>query len=332
MVDDLALLNAARGGDEAAFRTLVTPFRRELRAHCYRMAGSLDQADDLLQDSLLRAWRGLTAFEGRSTLRTWLYRVTTSACVDALQNKSARMLVTDRGAPADADSAISAPEMDVWIGPCSAALYEDTAPSPEARYGAKESVALAFLAALQLLPARQRAVLLICDVVGWSAQECAGLLEMSVASVNSALQRARETLETRAARWQPKLPEEPTVRTLLARYVAAWESADVPALVALLHQEATLAMPPLPFWLRGRDAIGHSIAGMVLTPEARGVFRLVITEANGMPALAAYQRDGDGYRAFALHVLELTHASHIDSITAFLDPSVFPRLDLPMRI
>jgi RNA polymerase sigma-70 factor (ECF subfamily) len=331
MRDDDEILAAARDGDEEAFRSLVALHRRELRAYCYRMSGSLDDADDLLQETLLRAWRGLPAFAERSSLRTWLYRVAWSACADALQSKSARMLAVDRGPPSDPQDPMPPPEPDGWIGPCPASLYATGAASPEARYSEKESVALAFLAALQLLVPKQRATLLACDVLGWSAQECAEMLGASVASVNSALQRARETLESRAARWRPKLPDEHTTRTLLAKYVQAWERADVPALVLLLHEDASLAMPPLPLWLRGRRAIGESLAAMVLRPEARQAFRFLRTEANGLPALAAYRRGAEGFEAMALHVLSLD-ADGIDTITAFLDPRLFAGFGLPSRL
>jgi RNA polymerase sigma-70 factor (ECF subfamily) len=243
-----------------------------------------------------------------------------------------RKLSIDMGPPAQPEDPIPPPKLEGWIGPCPASLYEGVTATPEARYGARESVGLAFLAALQLLPARQRATLLACDVLGWSAQECADMLQSSVASVNSSLQRARETLESRAGQWRPALPEEAVTRDLLARYVQAWERADVPALVSILHEEATLAMPPLPIWLRGPRAIGQSIGAMVLTPEASGMFRLVVTEANGVPALAAYRRQGgDTYEPFALHLLSLT-GDRIGAVTAFLDPGLFGKFDLPPRL
>jgi RNA polymerase sigma-70 factor (ECF subfamily) len=187
-----------------------------------------------------------------------------------------------------------------WIGPCPAALYADEASSPEAKYTARESVAFAFLAALQLLPPRQRAALIARDVLGWSAEECAEMLSTSVASANSALQRARDTLEERSARWRPRVPETGDARDLLARYVEAWEKADVGSLAALLHEEATLAMPPLPMWLRGADDIVASIGAMVLTPDARGAF---------------------------LHVVE-SSGGKIVEVTAFLDPRVLGAFDL----
>jgi len=331
MSDADIMFAAARAGDEGAFRGLVAPHLRELRAYCYRMAGSVDEADDLLQDSLVRAWRGLASFEGRASVRTWLYRVTWSACIDALERRPTRKLAVDAGPPSDPRDPMPPPEPDGWIGPCPASLYADAA-SPEARISQRESVALAFLAALQLLAPKQRATLLACDVLGWSAAECAELLGASTASVNSALQRARETLEGRAARWRPALPDEQTTRTLLARYVQAWEQADVTALVSLLREDATLAMPPLPLWLLGPRAIGESIGAMVLVPAARGAFRFVHTEANGLPALAAYaRREGDAFEPVALHVLSL-EGDRVTAITAFMDPRMYASFELPARL
>jgi len=318
-------LLAAQAGDEDAFRRLVAPFRRELAAHCYRMAGGLHDAEDLLQESLLRAWRALPGFGERASLRTWLYRVTTSACLDALERKGPRLLPMDLGPP----NGPMAPPRDepVWLEPCPPSFYADVTPSPEARYSARESVAFAFLVAVQRLPPRQRAVLLLRDVLGYAADECAALLEMSVAAANSALQRARETLPGAAA--QPRPPADGATRALLERYVRAWEQADVSALVALLHDEATLTMPPLPAWVRGARAIGASLAAMVLTPDARGRFRFEPTEANGLPALAAYDRTAGGaWRAASLHVIDV-EGDRIAGITAFVDPSLFAPLGLP---
>jgi RNA polymerase sigma-70 factor, ECF subfamily len=326
---DEVTLKAAQRGDEAAFARLLTPYRRELRAHCYRMSGSLADADDLVQESLLRAWKGLSRFEGRADLRTWLYRVTTNVCLDALDKKSARLLPMELGPAAGPGDPIGPPRLEpVWLGPCPRELYETAEPSPEARVAARESVTLAFLVALQLLPAKQRVVLILRDVVGWEAAECAELLELSVAAVNSALQRARETLAARATKVSPTIDDADT-SALLSRYVEAWELADVNALVALLHEDATLAMPPLPQWIAGASAIGASIGAMVFGPAGPGAFKLVRTEANGQPALAAYQRDRDSgeLRATALHVLELRQG-RIDAITAFLDPSLFPAFGL----
>jgi RNA polymerase sigma-70 factor (ECF subfamily) len=330
-------LRAAREGDSGAFGRLVAPHRRELRAHCYRMSGSLHDADDLLQESLLRAWKGLATFEGRSSLRTWLYRVTTNACLDALERKSARVLPKGLGPPAAKGEAVLPPRMEpIWLEPCPAELYadDDVGRSPEARYEQRESMTLAFLVALQLLPPKQRAVLILRDVLGWEASECATLLDLSVASVNSALQRARETLASKAAgeRAAPRAPDL-EVTALLARYVEAWEHADVGRLVSLLHEDATLVMPPIPTWIAGARSIGDAIGAMVFGPAGAGAFRMVRTEANGRPALATYQRDRETgeLRASSIHVLEV-HDGRITSIDAFLDGSLFPRFGLPATL
>jgi len=332
MVDD-AVLKSAQNGDEHAFARLVAPYRRELRAHCYRMAGSLHDADDLMQDSLLRAWKGLPRFEGRSDLRTWLYKVTTRACLDSLELRSARVLPKQLGPAVGPNDTMGAPRTDpIWLEPCPAELYQDTTLSPEAQLGQRQSVALALLVALQRLPAKQRVVLILRDVVDWEAAECAQLLDLSVAACNSALQRARETLEAETA---PSVDHrnrdlDDKTAALLLRYVAAWERADTSQLVALLHEDATLAMPPISEWLQGSAAIGASIAAMVFQPAGPGAFRLVACEANGQPAFAAYQRDpstGD-LRAAALHLLEVRD-DRIAGILAFLDPSLFGAFGLP---
>lgn len=334
--DPARLLQSAQRGDETAFRRLVEPHRRSLLGLCYRMSGSLHDAEELLQDSLLRAWRGLASFEQRASLRTWLYRITTHACLDALEKKQrARVLPQDLG---PANGAMSPPRLDdIWLEPAPAPLWmadDDAsggaAASPEVTVTNRESVTLAFLVALQRLPPKQRATLLLRDVVGYDAKECAELLETSVASVNSALQRARETLSDAKA----PLLDEPSdeTRALLSRYVTAWESADVEQLVSLLREDATLAMPPIPTWIEGAQQIGASLRAMVLPATrpagAAAVFKLVATEANGVPAFAAYARGDDGvYRASALHLVEI-HGGRVARITAFVDPSLFPLFGL----
>lgn len=328
--EDATALSAARSGDGGAFERMVQPYLRELRAHCYRMAGTLGDADDLLQESLVRAWRGLAGFEGRSSLRTWLYRVTTHACLDALDKRGPRTLPYELAPPIEAGVAMRAASEDpIWIGP-----FPDEAagpPSPEARYRGRESVALAFLVALQLLPASQRAVLILRDVVGLPAAECAELLDLSVAAANSALQRARDTLAAKAPSLsaEPAPIDDPRTAELLARYVEAWEHADVSRLVELLHEDAILAMPPLPDWLSGARAIGASIGEMVFRAAGPGAFRFERTSANGQPALAAWQRVGSGAFAPAgLHLLSI-RSGKIAAIVAFLDPTLPPRFVAP---
>jgi RNA polymerase sigma-70 factor (ECF subfamily) len=311
--------------DEGAFRTLIEPYQRELRAYCYRMAGSIDDADDLLQDSLLRAWRGLPGFEARASVRTWLYRVTTTTCLDRLKHRTAKKRAEDSGSAARPEDPIPPPEPDAWLGPCPASIYVD---SPAARYSARESVSFAFLAALQLLPPKQRATLIACDVVGWTVSECAELLDATADSIESALRRARETIAARAPTWTPSVPTEAATRTLLARYLEAWDRADAQALIAVLHEDAILTMPPLPVWLHGIQPIVGSIAAMVFAGCAPGTFRAVATEANGLPAFGVYKRDAAGaFAPYALQVLAVD-GEHVRGLTAFLDTRVFAAFGL----
>ena len=319
-------LDQARRGDERAFRAVVAPYERELRAFCYRMSGSLADTDDLMQDVWLRAWRGLPTFESRASLRTWLYRVASSACIDRLKGRAARKRAEDVG-PA-AHSRDPMPDAgDDWIGPCPPSVYADDAPSPEARYRAKESVTFAFLAALQMLPPKQRATLVGCDVLGFSAEECADMLETTSTSVHSALARARETVAARRPQWTPTAsPAE--VRELVDRYVDAWNRGDGKALVALLHDDATMSMPPIPVWLSGARSIVDALETMVFASCAPDSFRALHTEANGLPALALFRQAADGtFAPYALHVLAFDDGK-LRSLTAFLDTRVFAPFDL----
>jgi RNA polymerase sigma-70 factor (ECF subfamily) len=307
------------------------PHRRELQAHCYRMLGSLHDAEDLAQEALLRAWNRRHTFAGHSSFRTWLHRIATNACLDVLEQRPARALPAHLAPPSRLEDPMGPPREDpIWMTPAPDALLEID-PGPEARVSTRESVALAFLVALQTLPPRQRAVLLFRDVLGWQASEVAEAVEMSVAAVNSALQRARETLEaTRRAQegvMKPVLDE--SARTLLGQYIAAWEAADHSSLVALLHEEVTLAMPPLPTWYRGRHDVGGFLGGL-LAGEARGRFRVLPTLANGQPALAFYQLDAQTgvYRPFSLQLLELA-GGRIKGLLSFLDPRLPAQFGLP---
>ena len=333
------LIEAAKQGDDRAFERLMAPYRRELRAHCYRMSGSLSDAEDMLQESIIRAWKGLGRFEGRASLRTWLYKVATSACIDALDRKSARVMPTELGPAVRGDEAIGPPRPDLpWLEPCPEDFYVDVPVSPEARYGARESVALAFLVALQVLPPKQRAILLLHDVLGQQATECAELLETSVAAVNSALQRARATLAEKgeALRTEPPPPPgDESTTSLLARYVEAWELADVSKLVSLLREDAVLSMPPMSAWMRGPAAIGAAIEAMVFcrngAPIGRGQFRFVATHANGSPAFAVYALEDGTWRAAAIHVLGV-ESGRIVTLTAFINPALFTAFGLPLSI
>jgi RNA polymerase sigma-70 factor (TIGR02960 family) len=306
---------------EADFQALVAPHRRELHAHCYRMLGSLQDAEDALQDALLGAWRGLAGFEGRGSLRSWLYRVTTNACLQLIAQRPKRLLSADHGPAADPDRPVDQPvEGPVWLEP----YPED----PQAGIEKRESIELAFIAALQHLPATQRAVLILCEVVELGASEVAELLGTSVASVNSALQRARQAVEQRV----PPRSQQETLRALgeghqqqlVASFVAAWERADVPALLALLAKDARFTMPPLPSWYDGRDAVGRFLAQQVFATA----WRLVPLRASGQLAFACYQ--GPAFHLGALNVLTL-RGHEIVEMTGFLDPAVHAKFSLPHR-
>ena len=291
----------------ADFATLADPYRSELLAYCYRLLGSVDEAEDQVQETMLRAWRSYADFEGRSSLRTWLYRIATNSCLRAMENRGRRPLPSDLSSPAGDPGgalALERPEIS-WLQPMPDALVSSGAGDPAAVIGARASMRLALTAALQYLPPRQRAVLILRDVLGWHAAEVADLLGVSAAAANSALQRARAAL-AQAGLTEDSLrePAEPADRALLDRYAAAFESADVSALTALLRADAALEMPPQPYWFAGRDQVTRFVQSRVLTVP--GMFRLTATQANGQPAFAAYLRESDGvYRAHAIQVLTI---------------------------
>jgi RNA polymerase sigma-70 factor (ECF subfamily) len=333
--DEQRVLDAARRGDQEAFRQLVEPHRTKLHAHCYRMLGSLHDADDALQETLLRAWRGLSRFERGRPLRPWLYRIATNVSLDAIAKRPKRVLPLDYSGPAGSGDGLGEPLLErLWLEPYpdEALGIEDGYTAPEARYEQREAVELAFVAAIQHLPARQRAVLLLREVLGFSAREVAEVLETTAASVNSALQRARRTIEERLpARSQQatlrSLGDE-SVRDLVQRYVNAWERRDVDALVALLVEDATFAMPPYPNWWRGRDAVLGFIAG-----KAKLDLRNLITRANGQPAVGWYvwEPRRNAYVPAALEVLAI-EAAGVKEITAFASPQLFARFGLPAEL
>ena len=323
-VEQRELLATARKGSEDAYARLIEPHRSELQAHCYRMLGSVQDAEDALQEALVRAWRSLDKFEGRSSLRSWLYRIATNTSLDAIGRRPKRILPIDYGPPADPHGGVGEPLVEsVWIEPFPDETLgiEDGYASPDARYEQRESVELAFVAALQLLPANQRAVLILREVLGFSAKEVAEALETTVASVNSALQRARQATEERL----PEQSQQATLRSLgderlreiVDGYVDAWERNDVDAVVELLAEDATFAMPPLATWFGPRDAIKTFLAGWPLSGQWR--WRVVRTQANGQPALAYYSWDPEqeAYLPFALNVLAL-RGDRVAEVTAFI--------------
>ena len=313
-----------------AFERLAGPLRREIKLHCYRMLGSLHEAEDLVQETYLLAWRSFETFEQGTAFRAWLYRIATNACLDALASrKRLSRVLPDQMAPAASQMPDGKPAIDVsWLEPypdSSLRGLVDDASNPETRYTSREATQLAFVALIQQLPPRQRAVLLLRDVLGWSAAEAATLLDGSTASINSALKRAREALARRYPDGRP--PEtpapNPAQQQLLDRYLQAWERLDLAGFVSLLKEDATYTMPPLPQWYAGRQAIGAFIEWA--WPRYRG-YRLISTAANGQPAFAAYARtEADAsWTAHSIHVLTLED-DLISGLTLFLRPDA-PRL------
>ena len=338
-MNEQELLAAARQGSEDAFAQLISPYRAELNAHCYRMLGSVHDAEDALQEALLRAWRGLARFEGRSSLRSWLYTIATNACLRVIERRPKRVLPIDYGpAAADPHAAPGEPLVEsVWVEPYpdeSLGLADELA-APDARYEQRESVELAFIAALQHLPARQRAVLILREVLGFTGAEVANALETTPDAVYSALQRAHRTVDERL----PERTQQATLRSLgdeklreiVEGFVHAWEHSDIDTLAAKLAEDAVLTMPPLSTWYRGRDTIGAFLRERPLSGKIG--WRIIPTRANGQPAFALYNWDDEG-QAFAPHgIAVLTLDGHrIDEITIFLNPETVTRFGLPESI
>lgn len=331
------LSEGGRRSSEDQFRYRAEPYRRELQLHCYRMLGSLHDAEDLVQETFLRAWRGLDRFEGRTSFRAWLYRIATNACLNALASRSRarRVLPETIGPPSEERPEGEPPTEIAWLEPYPDTALEgiaDTAPGPEARYEIRESVNLAFVAVIQQLPPRQRAILLLCDVLGWSATETARLLDASLASVNSALQRARATLKKRFPTGPPGAQPTPDdrQRALLDRYVRAWEGDDLDSFVSLLREDAILSMPPWREWYSGREAI-QSFFAWAWSSGGHDAIRLVPTAANRQPAFALYKRRPhvSGWQAYAIQLLTIEEDA-IVNLTLFLDTELFAAFGLPI--
>ena len=322
--DEQSLLEAARGGDEEAFRRLVEPRRGELQAHCYRMLGSIHDAEDALQEAMLRAWKGLSRLEDHSAMRAWLYRISTNTCLDAIGRRPKRVLPIDYGPASDPHGGPGEPVVEsVWIEPIAdeTLAIEDGYASPDASFEQREAVELAFVAALQHLPANQRAVLILREVLGFSAKEVAETLETTVASVNSAMQRARKSIDEKL----PEQSQQETLRSLdddklsnlVDAYVDAWERNDIETVVGMLAEDATFSMPPLASWFAGRDAIETFLAVSPMSGDWR--WRAIVTKANGQPALAfyAWNPESESYKPFALNVLSFV-GEEISDVTAFI--------------
>jgi RNA polymerase sigma-70 factor (TIGR02960 family) len=331
------VLARARAGDEEAFRELTEPHRRELQLHCYRILGSAQDAEDLVQETLLAAWRGLDGFEGRSSLRAWLYRIASNRCLNALRDRGRR----PRELPLPPEPSPVPPKPTrlaepIWLEPYPDAWLEgvtDVTARPDAVYEAREAVSLAFVAALQHLPPLQRAVLVLRDVLGFRAAEVAEMLETTEASVNSALKRAHTSIELRLpARAEAPLPRSPAEREIVGRFADAFQSGDVDRVVALLSDAAWLTMPPEPLEYQGAAAIGRFLS----TVPAGGALeriRLIPTRANQQPAFGCYLRDPHApiARAYGLMVLTLA-GDRVAAITGFIDSGIFPLFGLPRTI
>ena len=330
----IELIDRARSGDEAAFEQLVGPYRHEMQVHCYRVLGSVADAEDALQETLTAAWRGLGGFEGRASIRTWLYRIATTRCLNMLRSAS-------RHPPADLPVLdVQPPEPTrlgevIWLEPYPDVLLADlpdSAAGPEARYEAREAISLAFITALQLLPPRQRAALILRDVLGFSGRETADLLDTTEQSVASALKRARATLarEMPTADQQPPAANSPAEQELLTRLVRAFEDGDVEGIVTLLTDDTWVRMPPVPLEYQGRELAGCFFATIAFRQGRR--YRLIPARANGQPAFGVYLRDPLTHvaHAFGLFVITLS-GDRVSAITRF-DNSVLPRFGLPRTL
>jgi RNA polymerase sigma-70 factor (TIGR02960 family) len=328
------LIDRAQDGDEQAFRQLVEPYQRELQVHCYRILGSAQDAEDAMQETLLTAWRSLGGFEQRSSLRTWLYRIATTRSLNALRSASRRQPMEWSNRDVDPPEPTRLGEVP-WLEPYPDVLLAevpDQAPGPQARYEAREAISLAFIAALQILPPRQRAALILRDVLGFHTDEAAGILQASEQSVASAVKRARATLARElppGRREAPPPPQSAAEQRLVARLTEAFEAADVDGIVALLTEDAWLTMPPIPLEYRGRDLAARFFA---VAFRRRRQYRLVATRANGQPAFGVYVRDPHAPVLHANGLLVLTLAGDQISMITRFDPSVLSRFGLPRSL
>jgi RNA polymerase sigma-70 factor (ECF subfamily) len=340
--DDEALIMGIGTQSQSDISALIEPYRWELHLHCYRLLGSLHDAEDMVQETMLRAWRHFDTFKGSASLRTWLYTIATNASLDALKKRSPRTLPIlsspasdpmEPVAPRSAETLWLEPFPDSWL-----ASAQEQAENPEARYTRSESVSLAFLTALQVLPPRQRAILLLSDVLDWRAVEIARLLELSVSAVNSALHRARLTLAKNYHNSQREAVRvhqaDAETNALLSRYMQAWETDDVAGIVALLKEDATLSMPPVPSWYQGREAIR---AFLLPRFGVRNQWRMCPTQANAQPACILYRANEaeNLYEAFGIHVITFDGSQlprQIVEVTIFRSPSLVTSFGFPLRL
>jgi RNA polymerase sigma-70 factor (ECF subfamily) len=330
---DERLVAAATKGDPAAFSALAERHRRELQVHAYRMLGSLEDAQDAVQDALLRAWRSRATYDGRSTFRAWLYRITTNACLRILERRPRRLVPYETGPAAEVGARPEAPADLPWLQPYPDLLIDEGA-EPGDVVVARETIELAFLAAIQHLPPRQRAVLILRDALDWPADDTAAVLEMTLAAVNSALQRARATIKERlpATRleWATVANAEDAERSLLQTYMEAFERHDDSELVALLREDVRLAMPPHPTWYEGREAVAAFLAGVAFRPGS-GAHRFVPTRANRQPAFGVYRGEGAEARPFAINVVTI-ESGLVAEMHFFKYPELFPAFGLPTTL
>lgn len=329
-VNEVSVLVAARAGDQDAFQSLTDPYRYELRVHCYRIVGSLQDAEDLVQETFLRAWRRLETFEERASIRAWLYKIATNACLDALDRQK-------RVLPTVYDPQSSSATEPVWLEPCPDEWFNETATSPEAHYTSRESTSLAFLVALQLLPPRQRAILILRDVLDWQIGEVAQLLDTTISAVNNALRRARTTLQRHAQvsthDLANPLPADDSLRVVLDRYVRAWEAADISTLIALLKEDAVMSMPPAIAWFQGRAAIREFTTREIFPNMGAASWLFKPLRANGQPAFAVYEPDktGKSYQAHSIHTLTFD-GLQVAEIIVFYEPRLFQFFGLPTQL
>ncbi|HVU11622.1 MAG TPA: RNA polymerase subunit sigma-70 [Phototrophicaceae bacterium] len=317
---------AAQSGDQQAFSDLVEPYRAELLVHCYRLLGSPQDAEDMVQETLLRAWNHLDRFTGGAYFRAWLYKIATNACLDVLDRRSRRLLSPVQATPSDPSAPLTPPNPELlWLEPFPDELLPDSALGPEARYSLRESITLAFLAALQLLPPRQRVTLILCDVLDWRASDVAQLLDTTVSAVNSALHRARATMTSHYTGNDAALSLDGKVRGVLKRYLDAWESGDVDTLVTLLAENIVFAMPPMSEWYRGSAAV-RVMATALLRPDQ---WRLRETRANNQIAFAFYQHQDDGsYHFSALQLIKVDDGK-LSDVQMFFLPQIAASFGLP---